>query len=139
MKVIYTATATATGGRSGHARTDDGALDVMLVRPKEMGGPGKGGTNPEQLFACGYGACFASTIDFLARQQKLALSRNEVTARIGLAQRPQGGFGLTAVLEIHLEGVDAETATRLVAEAHTICPYSNSIAGNVDVEFRLKT
>jgi len=134
MNVIYTAIGTAIGGRTGSASSSDGALAVKLVRPQELGGTGKGGTNPEQLFACGYAACFASTLDHLAGQKKLLLPNNEITAYIGLSRRAEGGFGLTAKLEINLGNLRKEDADALVAQAHTICPYSNSIAGNVAVE-----
>lgn len=138
MKTIYTATATATGGRGGSAKTDDGALEVDLVRPKELGGPGTGtGTNPEQLFACGYGACFASTLEAIAKKRKLTLTRNEVTAHIGLCARDEGGFVLSAKLDVLLGGVDRATADDLVTSAHTICPYSNAISATVPVAFSI--
>lgn len=134
MSILYTAVAKATGGRSGRATTPDGALDLALVRPKELGGTGQGGTNPEQLFACGYAACFGATLDALARQRKLSLTRNDVAAHIGLAKREAGGFILTARLEVTLEGVDRDTAEELAATAHEVCPYSNSIKASVPVE-----
>lgn len=137
MKTIYTATATASGGRNGTACTDDGALQVKLVRPRELGGDGAAGTNPEQLFACGYGACFASTLDVVARTRKLTLTRNEVTAHIGLCQREEGGYVLSAKLDILLGGVDGAVAEDLVREAHVICPYSNSISATVPVELAI--
>jgi Ohr subfamily peroxiredoxin len=127
----------AVGGRSGRAESSDGELKITLVRPKELGGPGTGGTNPEQLFACGYAACFATTLDFLSRQKQLKLQKNEVTAHIGLAQRAQGGFGLTARLEIFIGGIERSEAEDLVHQAHQACPYSNAIAGNVDVDIVL--
>jgi lipoyl-dependent peroxiredoxin len=137
LKVIYTATGMAVGGRSGRAESSDGELKITLVRPKELGGPGTGGTNPEQLFACGYAACFATTLDFLSRQKQLKLQKNEVTAHIGLAQRAEGGFGLTARLEIFISGIERSEAEVLVGQAHQACPYSNAISGNVDVDIVL--
>lgn len=134
MSTLYMAHATAYNGREGRVATNDGALDLNLVRPKEMGGPGGDGTNPEQLFACGYAACFGATLNVLARGRKLTLTRNEVTADIGLVKRPEGGFVLSAKLEIVLSGVSQEEAESLVADAHDTCPYSNSVKATVPVE-----
>lgn len=134
MNVIYIATATATGGRSGRAESSDGELSVKLERPKALGGTGTGGTNPEQLFSAGYAACFASTIDFLAKQEKLFITENKVTAHVGLVRRPEGGFALTARLDVRVLGVSADDVRKLIEKAHTICPYSHAISGNVNVE-----
>lgn len=136
MTTLYRTSATAFSGREGRVVTDDGALDVNLVRPREMGGPGTGGTNPEQLFAAGYSACFGATLQALSRARKLVLTRNEVTAHIGLVKRDTGGFVLSAELDIVLSGVSADEAASLVAEAHNVCPYSNSIKQTVDVAIR---
>ena len=136
MNILYKTRATSVGGRGGHAETDDGLLKVNLVRPKELGGTGVGGTNPEQLFACGYAACFVSTIEHIARQKKVAVEGVRVDAEVGMGQRPQGGLGLTAELTVHLPGVDRAVAEDLVNTAHHTCPYSNAIHGNVDVVIR---
>jgi Ohr subfamily peroxiredoxin len=134
IKAIYTAEATATGGRNGHSRTSDGVLDVDLSVPKDMGGPGKPGTtNPEQLFATGYSACYLGAVGFVARQEKITLSDDAaVTARVGIGQIP-GGFGLEVALHVSLPGVDRAKAQELVDKAHTVCPYSNATRGNIKV------
>ncbi|NNM71586.1 organic hydroperoxide resistance protein [Enterovirga aerilata] len=136
MKVIYTAEAVATGGRNGTARSSDGELDLRLARPKEMGGPG-GGTNPEQLFAVGYAACFASTMDHLARQQKLDIGTPQVTAKVGLAMMEGGAYGITAELLVSLPALPEDQARALLEQAHRTCPYSNATRGNVDVKLTL--
>lgn len=133
MKQLYTATATATGaGRGGHVRSSDDALATPLSVPKELGGAGGDGTNPEQLFAAGFAACFHSALQLVARRQKVALEGSSVTAEIGLV--PDGrGYGLTAALVVELPGVARETAEALVGAAHQVCPYSNATRGNIDV------
>lgn len=136
MSALYTARATAFSGREGRVVTYDKALDVFLVRPKEMGGPGQAGTNPEQLFAAGYAACFGATLQVLARGKKLTLTRNEVIAHIGLNKRTEGGYILSAELDIVLGGVTPGEAAALVDEAHNVCPYSNSIKQTLDVAIR---
>lgn len=134
VDVKYRTTAIATGGREGSARTEDGRLDVQLSTPKELGGPGGTGSNPEQLFAAGYSACFLSALKGVAHQQKLHLPDDaSVTATVGIGARSEGGFGLTASLVIDLPGVAREQAERLVETAHQICPYSNATRNNVDV------
>jgi len=137
MKIIYKTRATSVGGRAGKAETDDGQLKVSLVRPKELGGAGVGGTNPEQLFACGYSACFASTLEHIARAKKVTLESVSVDAEIGLGPRDEGGFGLSAALTVKLPGVNSQTAMELVEAAHQTCPYSNAIRGNVDVSLAI--
>ena len=134
MSALYTAIATSTGdGRNGgRARTDDGVLDVTLALPKEMGGPG-GATNPEQLFAAGWAACFHSAIKAVAAKTKVTITDSAVVAEIGIAPI-EGGFGLSAALDIELGGVDQEAGDRLVAAAHQMCPYSNATRGNIDVK-----
>ncbi len=134
MKILYKTRAVAVGGRAGSAETDDGLLKVNLVRPKELGGTGVGGTNPEQLFACGYAACFASTLEHVARAKKVHLENVTVHSEIGLGPRDEGGFGLAAAITVSLPGVDADTARDLVEAAHQTCPYSNAIRGNVEVK-----
>ena len=133
MNPIYTATAHATGdGRNGHARSDDGFIDFDLRIPKEMGGPG-GATNPEELFAAGYAACFHSALKLVAGQQKLDVSGTEVSASIGIGPLDDGGFGLSAALVIYAPKLDKATAQTLAESAHKVCPYSNATRGNIEV------
>lgn len=136
MALMYTATATAEGGRQGHAKSDDGALEVMLTTPKAMGGPGGEGTNPEQLFAAGYAACFQSAMGFLAGQKKLDASGSRVTAKVGIGTNDKGaGFALTVSHHVLLPNLNQADAEALVHEAHQVCPYSNATRGNIDVGF----
>ncbi len=137
MSTLYSTQATATGGRSGHVETNDGLLSVDLARPKEMGGEG-GGTNPEQLFAAGYSACFGSALQLIAGKQKAPLHDAAITATVGLQPNGQGGFQLTAALLVETKGVDQATAEALAAAAHKVCPYSNALRGNVDVALTVK-
>ncbi|MDQ4084771.1 MAG: organic hydroperoxide resistance protein [Actinomycetota bacterium] len=131
--VLYTATATAEGGREGRAATDDGRLDVVVSVPKEMGGPGTG-TNPEQLFAAGYSACFHSALQFVARKARQSVQGSTVTGEVGIGSVAGGaGFGLQVHLRVHLPGVERDQAEELVAKADTVCPYSNATRGNVAV------
>jgi Ohr subfamily peroxiredoxin len=133
LKVLYTATAHATGdGRNGHATTDDGRLDLDLRIPVEMGGPG-GATNPEQLFAVGYAACFHSALKVVGQRRGADVSGSEVSASVGIGALPDGGFGLTVELDVHVPQLDRDTAESVVADAHKVCPYSNATRGNIDV------
>jgi osmotically inducible protein OsmC len=133
MKVAYTATAMASGdGRNGHVRSSDGLIDFDLAIPKEMGGAG-GATNPEQLFAAGYSACFHSALKVVARQRKVHFADSAVSAEVGIGQDDAGGFGLTVALHVELSGVDQATAEQLAEAAHQVCPYSNATRGNIDV------
>jgi lipoyl-dependent peroxiredoxin len=132
MQVLYTAEATAWGGRQGRSASSDGNLDVELVRPKEMGGPGGPGTNPEQLFAVGYAGCFHSALQLVAKGMNLDVSGSAITVRIGLAKADGGAFGITAEIEAELPGLTSEQAHDLVERAHQVCPYSNATRGNVD-------
>jgi Ohr subfamily peroxiredoxin len=133
MDVLYTATAHATGdGRNGHATSDDGILDLDLRIPKEMGGPG-GATNPEQLFAAGYAACFHSALKVVAGREKLDVSGSEVSASVGIGTLPSGGFGLQVELDVSVPNLDRDAAEALTAKAHEVCPYSNATRGNVEV------
>ena len=134
MQVLYTAEATAWGGRQGRSASSDGNLDVELVRPKELGGPGGPGTNPEQLFAVGYAGCFHSALQLVARGMNLDVSGSAITVRIGLAKGDSGAFGITAEIEAELPGLSAQQAHELVEKAHEVCPYSNATRGNVDVK-----
>jgi lipoyl-dependent peroxiredoxin len=132
--ILYTAEATATGGREGHSRTNDGRIDVELDVPTEMGGAGGPGTNPEQLFAAGYAACFQSALLRFATGRKLDLSGSHVTARIGIGLIEGGGFGLAAALDLDAPQLGFEEAAELMARAHEACPYSRATRGNIDVE-----
>ncbi|AEI37442.1 MAG: organic hydroperoxide resistance protein [Zymomonas mobilis subsp. pomaceae] len=134
----YHATAIATGGRDGRSRTKDGSLDVKLTIPKELGGPGGEGNNPEQLFAAGYSACFLGAMKAVAPKLKLTVpSDATVEATIGIGPRSEGGFGITADLAIHLPGVPKEDAQKLVEAAHQVCPYSNATRNNVNVGLKI--
>jgi osmotically inducible protein OsmC len=133
MQVLYTAEATATGGRQGHVRSPDGALNLDLVTPKELGGPGGVATNPEQLFAAGYAACYENAVRHAARRRKLLVGETAVTACVGIGRNDAGGFGLTVELHVRLPELDREVAEQLAQEAHVVCPYSNAVKGNVDV------
>ncbi|EHY78800.1 organic hydroperoxide resistance protein [Pseudomonas kunmingensis] len=138
IQALYTATVTTTGGRDGRALSSDGALDVNLSTPRELGGQGGEATNPEQLFAAGYSACFIGAMKFIAGQQKQALpAETAVTANVGIGQIP-GGFGLEVELQISLPGLDRNLAQRLIDAAHQVCPYSNATRGNIDVRLVLK-
>src|SRR5687768_14960205 len=133
MNAVYTAVATATGdGRNGHTRSSDGLVDHDLATPKEMGGPG-GATNPEQLFAAGYAACFHSAMKVVATREKADVTGSEVSASVGLGMTPAGGFGLAVELDVSLPALDRAAAEALVAKAHEVCPYSNATRGNVEV------
>jgi Ohr subfamily peroxiredoxin len=132
MKILYTAEATADGGREGRARSSDGVLAVQLAIPTELGGPG-GGTNPEQLFAAGYAACFQSAMFTVARRMQISAEGSRVTARVGLGTQEGGAFGLAVELTVSAPGLDHQTATELVERAHQVCPYSNATRGNVEV------
>jgi Ohr subfamily peroxiredoxin len=135
VDVKYTTSATATGGRDGAAATADGSLSVKLTIPKELGGPGGPGNNPEQLFAAGYSACFLGAMKAVAAGDKIHVpAETTVTATIGIGPRSEGGFGITAVLAVKIPGMDRAAAEALVAKAHQICPYSNATRGNVDVK-----
>ena len=135
MSAVYTASATATGdGRGGHTRSSDGVLDLDLAVPKEMGGPGGPHTNPEQLFAAGYAACFHSAIKLIAGKQKLTLTDTAITVDVGIGPNGSGGFGLSVAIEAELPGLDEATAKGLIEAAHQVCPYSNATRGNVDVK-----
>jgi len=137
-KVLYTAHAKTTGGREGQSASSDGALNVKLTTPKELGGAGGNGTNPEQLFAAGYAACFESAIRFVARQRGVAITKSSVTADVGVGPRAAGGFGLTVALRVSLPEVDPALAQELAETAHRdICPYSHATRGNVDVSVTL--
>ena len=131
MNQLYKTSATASAGRNGKVSTDDGLLSLSLSYPKEMGGTGEA-TNPEQLFAAGYSACFSNAILHVAREAKLILKEAPVTATVAIGTREEGGFGLTAALSISLE-LPKDQAVNLVQMAHQVCPYSNAVRNNIDV------
>jgi Ohr subfamily peroxiredoxin len=132
-KVLYRSKATATGGRDGRATSSDNVLDVKLTTPKELGGAGGDGTNPEQLFAAGYSACFLGAMKFVAAQQKLQLPADtQVTGQVGIGQIPTG-FGIEVELTISIPGMPRADAEALVQKAHIVCPYSNATRNNIDV------
>ena len=134
MDILYTAVGHATGdGRNGHVHTDDGLLDLDVRIPTEMGGPG-GGTNPEQLFALGYSACFHSAIKFVAMRDKLDTTDSEVSATVGIGFAESGGFGLEVELDVVLPNLERDAAVALVDRAHEVCPYSNATRGNMPVK-----
>jgi osmotically inducible protein OsmC len=134
VDVKYTAEATATGGRDGRASTTDGTFEVKLATPKELGGGGGEGNNPEQLFAAGYAACFIGALKAAGAQEKVKIPDDtSITANVGIGPRSEGGFGLDVALRISLPGMDKAQAEALVEKAHHICPYSNATRGNVDV------
>jgi len=132
-EILYTAEATATGGREGHARTSDGRVDVDLDVPREMGGTGGPGTNPEQLFAAGYAACFQSSLLRFASGRRLDLSGSRITARVGIGPLKSGGFGLVASLDLDAPQIGRDEAFDLMALAHESCPYSRATRGNIEV------
>ena len=137
MNILYTATATATGdGRNGHVVSDDGILDTDVRIPKAMGGAG-GATNPEQLFAAGYAACFHSALKVVAGRDKLDVTGTEVSASVGIGMLDNGGFGLEVQLDVHAPALDRATAEATVAKAHQVCPYSNATRGNIEVTLQV--
>ncbi len=132
-KVLYTAHATSTGGREGTSKSPDGVLDVKLTTPKELGGNGATGTNPEQLFAAGYSACFIGAMKHVAMTQKISLPADvSVAADVGIGQIPNG-FGIQVALKVTVPGMERSAAEKLVEAAHQVCPYSNATRGNIDV------
>ncbi|MEU8685399.1 organic hydroperoxide resistance protein [Streptomyces sp. NPDC048611] len=133
VDVVYTAVATAENGRDGRVASDDGKLDVVVNPPKEQGGSGAG-TNPEQLFAAGYSACFQGALSVVARRENVDVSGSRVTAEVGIGKTPDGGFGLTAEIIVSIPQADAATAQDLVAKAHQVCPYSHATRGNIEVK-----
>ena len=133
LRIIYTAQATAVGGREGHARTSDGRVDVALDVPREMGGSGGPGTNPEQLFATGYAACFQSALLRIAAGRKLDLRDSRITARVGIGVSQNGGFGLAAALDLDAPELTREEGLDLMRRAHQDCPYSRATRGNIEV------
>lgn len=138
-EVLYSVKATATGGgREGHAKTEDGVMDVTLVKPKELGGTGEGGVNPEQLFATGYSACFLGAMHFYAGQKKVKVPEDAtVTVSAGIGPREDTGFGLDVTIEVSLPGLEKDVAEDLVAGAHEVCPYSHATKGSLNITPKL--
>ncbi len=136
-KVLYTAQATSTGGRTGTSRSSDGVLDLTLTTPRELGGAGGTGTNPEQLFAAGYSACFIGALKAVAAKQKIKLPDDvSITAQVGIGPIP-AGFGIQVAMTITIPGFEGAAAQALVDAAHQVCPYSNATRGNIDVTLTL--
>ncbi len=134
VDVKYSTIASAIGGRDGQAKSEDGSFSVKLSTPKELGGAGGDGANPEQLFAAGYSACFVGALKVAGQQLKMKVPNDaKVTATVGIGPRSEGGFGITTDLRVELPGIDRADAEKLVETAHQICPYSNATRGNVDV------
>ena len=132
-KVVYEAHATATGGREGKATSSDGVLDVKLVTPREMGGSGATGTNPEQLFAAGYAACFIGAMKFVANRDKIAMPADaSIDSTVGIGPIPNG-FGIQVELKVKVPGMERDAAQALVEKAHVVCPYSNATRNNIDI------
>lgn len=140
MQALYSATVTSTGGRDGRSISDDKQFEVSLSTPKELGGAGGEGTNPEQLFAAGYSACYIGALKFVAGQQKVTLPSDlSVTAKIGIGKNDKGvGFAISADLEVNLPGIDSDVANKLIEDAHQVCPYSNATRGNIEITTTVK-
>lgn len=135
VDVLYEAIAKATGGRDGTVKTSNGSFQAKLTTPKELGGPGGDGNNPEELFAAGYAACFIGALKFVGGQEKIAVPADTtINSTVGIGPRAAGGFGLEVALEVSLPGMEKSEAEALVAKAHEICPYSNATRGNIDVK-----
>ncbi len=139
IEKLYTAQATATGGRDGHVRSSDGVLDIDVRIPKEMGGAGGPYTNPEQLFAAGYAACFDSALNFTIHRGKIQTGTTRVTADVSIGPNGQGSYGLAVILEVNIPDVTQAQAEDLAAKAHQVCPYSSATRGNVDVTLKVTT
>ena len=138
VDVLYETRAKANGGRDGTAETLSGSFQVKLATPKELGGAGGEGNNPEELFAAGYAACFIGALKFVGGQEKVAVpAETSITSTVGIGRRSEGGFGLEVALEISLPGLDKSVAEDLVAKAHQVCPYSNATRNNIDVKLTL--
>lgn len=139
LKILYQAAVTAKAGREGRVESADGVLKMDTTMPKELGGPGKpGATNPEQLFAAGYAACFGGALGLVARQMKKPLSDINVTGVAGIGPNDSGGFGLAVELKVRLPEVSRDEAEKLVAAAHQVCPYSNATRGNIEVKLTVE-
>ena len=137
MKTLYQATATADAGREGNVKSSDGVLDLEVKLPTELGGKGGAYTNPEQLFAAGYSACFGGALNLVALQNKIKLKDSKVTAVVGIGQTDEGGFGLEVTMKAEMPGIEKEVAKDLLEKAHQICPYSVATRGNIEVTLEL--
>ncbi|HEY9258127.1 organic hydroperoxide resistance protein [Chitinophaga sp.] len=137
IEKLYTAHATATGGRNGHITSSDGVLDLEVRMPKELGGSGGAYSNPEQLFAAGYAACFDSALHLVIRTEKVTTGTTTVIANVSLGKNENGGYGLAVKLQVAIPGVDPQVGQELIEKAHQICPYSNATRGNIEVELVL--
>lgn len=138
MKVLYTTEVTAESGREGRVKSADGVIDLKIEIPKEMGGKGGSFTNPEQLFAAGYAACFDSALNLVARMDKVELTKSEITAQVSIGRTDEGGYKLAVNMIGDIQGVDREKAQELLQKAHQVCPYSNATRGNIEVSLELK-
>ena len=138
MQTLYSARATTHGGRQGHVESSDGVLDLDLSMPEGLGGPGGAGTNPEQLFAAGYSACFESAIQLVARQEKVDVTGATVTANVDIGHPPDGGFALEAELVGRMPSLSKEKAQEMMEKAHEVCPYSKATRGNIPVRLRVE-
>lgn len=138
MEKLYTAKATATGGRNGHVQSADGALDADVRPPKSMGGPEGTYLNPETMFAAGYAACFDSALNLIIRTEKVKTGTTSVTAEVSIGKTAQGGYGLAVVLNVEIPGVERAQAEDLANKAHQVCPYSNATRGNIEVQLSVK-
>jgi len=139
MKKLYEIGATATGGRDGHVKSENGILDLQVRMPKALGGANDDFANPEMLFAAGYAACFDSALNLVIKQQKIKTGETAVTAKVTIGQLDAGGFGLAAELHANIPGVTIEEANLLIEKAHQICPYSNATRGNMEVVLTVST
>lgn len=137
MKTLYTTAATTTGGRAGKASTNDGKVILDLSVPKELGGDGADGANPEQLFALGYSACYGSALQHVAAEQKIELGEFTVTAEVSLGKSDEGDFELGVVLDVYIPGIELEAGEELIKDAHEVCPYSRATEDNIDVTLNL--
>lgn len=138
MEKLYTAKATATGGRNGHVQSADGALDADVRPPKSMGGPEGTYLNPETMFAAGYAACFDSALNLIIRTEKVKTGITSVTAEVSIGKTAQGGYGLAVILNVEIPGVERAQAEDLANKAHQVCPYSNATRGNIEVQLSVK-
>lgn len=134
MKTLYTTAATATGGRDGNVKSENGILDLQVRMPKALGGGNDDYTNPEMLFAAGYSACFDSALNLVIKKEKVATGETSVTAKVSIGQIDNGGFGLAVELHANIPGVTIDQAQELIEKAHQICPYSNATRGNIEVK-----
>ena len=134
MKTLYTAEATATGGRNGHVKSSNGILDVQVRMPRSLGGVNDDFANPEMLFAAGYAACFDSALNLVIKQESITTGETSVSAKISIGQLENGGFGLAGELAVNVPSVSQEKAQQLVEKAHQVCPYSNATRGNIEIK-----